>query len=99
MSWSVVPPSQRRRLRSLVAARDAWTCKRPRCRCGGARLTSEPRQPLTLTVGHVVAVEDGGALTDPANLRAECAGGNYADGADRTNRKRMRATLSTSRDW
>ena len=87
-----------RKLRRYVAARDGLVCRRPMCPCGGIELTLQPNQPNTMTCGHIVAVDDGG--TDhPENLRAECARGNYADGAARTNRKQRRQRLNTSREW
>ena len=87
-----------RKLRRFIAARDGMVCRRPGCPCGGQPLTWEPRQPNTLTAGHIVAVDDGGT-DDPENLRAECARENYADGARIVNRKRARSRLNTSREW
>lgn len=85
-------------MRLIVADRDRWLCRRPGCECGGDELTPEPGKPNTMTCGHVVAVVDGG--TDhPDNLRAECARGNYAEGANITNTLRRRSSLNTSRDW
>ena len=85
-------------MRRYVAARDGMICRRPLCPCGGAELTWAPDRPNTLTLGHIVAVVDGG--TDhPENLRAECARENYADGARIGNARRARLALNTSRDW
>lgn len=87
-----------RRLRLYVAARDGMTCRRPGCVCGNDQLTMERGKPNSMTCGHIVAYDDGG--TDhPDNLRAECARGNYADGAAIANGKRARSRLNTSRDW
>lgn len=44
--------------------------------------------PLTITLGHLTALEDGGSLLDPHNHRAECIKCNMGDGARRTNNKR-----------
>lgn len=98
MSWSGVGPRRRAQLRLYVGGRDGMRCQRPGCRCGGCELTWTPLLPNTLTAGHVVAVEDGGTH-HPDNLRAECAAGNYGDGADRTNRKRRSRSRNTSRAW
>lgn len=87
-----------RKLRQLVAVRDGLVCRRPLCECGGAELTWERNKPNSYTLGHIVAHEDGGS-EHPDNLRPECARGNYGDGAARTNRKRGRSRLSTSRAW
>ena len=88
-----------RKLRRYVAARDGMVCRRPLCECGGVQLTWTRYQPNSFTLGHIVAHEDGGSDRNPENLRAECARGNYGDGARRTNRRRSRAALSTSREW
>jgi 5-methylcytosine-specific restriction endonuclease McrA len=44
------------------------------------------------TVDHVVARADGGALYDPANLRAACRRCNSGGGARRTNDRRRYRT-------
>lgn len=87
-----------RKLRRYVAARDGMVCRRPLCPCGGGPLTWAPRQPNTVTLGHVVAYVDGGS-DHPENLRAECSQGSHREGADRTNRRKARSRLNTSRGW
>ncbi len=57
---------QWRRIRLYVLDRDGRRC----WRCG---------RPAN-TVDHIVAAADGGALYDPANLRAACTTCNSADG-------------------
>lgn len=69
-------------------AEQCWRCGRP--------LDPNARrgEPGFVTVGHLLAVEDGG--TDQLNnLAPECAPCNYGDGANRTNRKRRGQPAST----
>lgn len=87
-----------RKLRAYIAERDSMRCQRPGCECGGAALVWARGLPNSLTCGHIVALVDGG--TDhPDNLRAECARGNYADGARMRNASSPRAAINTSRAW
>lgn len=44
--------------------------------------------PQSITLGHFVAIEDGGDPYDPDNHAAECIACNSGDGARRTNAKR-----------
>jgi hypothetical protein len=90
-----------RKLRAFVGARDGMRCQRPGCECGGAELTLATRQPTTLTLGHIRPwVETGHTSFDPADYRAECARGNYADGARIGNARRAaRRGLNPSRQW
>lgn len=58
--------------------------------------------PLAITLGHIVAVEDGGDPFDPSNHGPQCGKCNYGDGARRTNAKRRgehRRGLTVSPDW
>jgi hypothetical protein len=48
--------------------------------------------PHSVTIGHIIALEDGGPAEDPANLAPECPACNMGDGARRTNAKRKGAT-------
>ena len=75
--------------------------------CGTWLLVDAPRgHPQFMTLGHIVALEDGGPQFDPANLAAECAPCNYSDGARRTNRRlgnphklRQVTQSQTNPDW
>lgn len=62
-------------------ASTCWRCGRD---LNPEAIEGDPDFP---TVGHLVAVEDGGT-DDLDNLAAECAKCNYGDGARRTNAKR-----------
>jgi 5-methylcytosine-specific restriction endonuclease McrA len=53
------------------------------CQIRGARCTL-----VATEVDHIVAKADGGALFDPANLRAACKACNSGRSAERTNAKR-----------
>ena len=66
-------------------------------RCG-RWLSADARwpHPLTITLGHLLALEDGGHPTDPANHMAECIPCNMGDGARRTNDKRSRRSKHIS---
>lgn len=66
-------------------AERCWRCGRP---LDPAALRG---QPGFVTVGHVLAIEDGGT-NDLSNLAPECEKCNYGDGAARTNRKRRGET-------
>ena len=66
-------------------------------RCGKtlyAHLTWPHKQSITL--GHLLALEDGGHPTDRGNHRAECITCNMGDGAKRTNAKRSGRGQGTS---
>ena len=57
---------------------------------------------VATTADHRVPISEGGAMWDPANLRAACGPCNYRGGAAITNeRRRTRdaVTLPSSRDW
>lgn len=66
--WATVPGGSGgtthrwRKLRPLVLARDGHTCQINGARCTGT----------ATTVDHITALADGGAMYDPANLRAAC---------------------------
>lgn len=51
-----------RQVRALVLARDGYQCQIKGPRCTG----------VADTVDHIVALKDGGAMYDPAGLRAAC---------------------------
>lgn len=56
--------------------------------------------PNSITLGHLIAIEDGGHPTDPNNHAAECISCNMGDGAARTNRKKTGNTGSyENRNW
>ncbi len=57
-----------RKVRAGILARDGFVC-----RIGGAHCTRTATE-----VDHVVAIRDGGAVLDPANLRAACKACNVA---------------------
>lgn len=69
-------------LRARAPEQQCWSC--------GKWLYAELRypHPLSITLGHFVAVEDGGDLLDPANHGPQCIACNMGDGARRTNAKR-----------
>jgi 5-methylcytosine-specific restriction protein A len=64
-----------RRLRLLVLDRDRW-----RCQVRGPRCTK-----VATEVDHVIERADGGAMYDPANMRASCKPCNGWRAANRTN--------------
>jgi 5-methylcytosine-specific restriction protein A len=66
-----------RRVRVYVLIRDRYTCQIRGRKCKGH----------ATEVDHIVSRADGGALFDPANLRAACKPCNGGRGAERTNRK------------
>lgn len=73
--------------------------------CGTYLLANAPQwHPQFMTMGHYIAVEDGGAQFDPNNYGPECKKCNYGDGAHRTNAKRGHPTRPMARshsnpDW
>ncbi|MFF2274201.1 hypothetical protein ACFVTX_18145 [Agromyces sp. NPDC058136] len=73
-------------VKDLRAKGDAY-CWRPGC---GKYLYADLEwpHPLSITLGHLVAIEDGGDPYDRENHAAECIACNMADGARRTNAKR-----------
>jgi len=73
-----------RRLRLAVLDRDGWACQIQGPRC--TRAATE--------VDHIVARADGGAVYDPANLRAACRACNGRLAAQRTNEARYRDTVA-----
>ena len=57
-----------------------------------------------MTLGHYLAIEDGGPQFDPNNYGPECGPCNYSDGARRTNQRlgnphRLRHTSYTNTNW
>ncbi len=59
-----------------------------------------------MTLGHYLAIEDGGPQFDPNNYGPECGPCNYSDGARRTNQRlgnphRLREIRQsyTNHDW
>lgn len=72
-------------LAALRARADIQNC----WRCGKELWADAPKgHPRFITLGHYVAIEDGGDMYDPNNHGPECAPCNYGDGARRTNAKR-----------
>jgi len=66
-------------------------------RCGKPLYADAPRgHPNAITLGHYVALEDGGDLYDPGNHGPECVKCNMGDGARRTNAKRRGARTGGS---
>jgi len=89
-------PRSGRKYMQAIAALKARGEVQPCWRCGKHLYAEAPKgHPLAITLGHLVALEDGGSLLDPANISAECGPCNYGDGARRTNRKRAGKTDST----
>lgn len=85
-------------VRNLKARGEEQNC----WRCG--RLLHASRRwphPDSITLGHLVALEDGGDLLDPQNHAPECITCNMGDGARRTNKKRRGETNTSYRnnDW
>ena len=69
-------------LRARGAEQNCW-------RCGKPLYADAPKgHPNAITLGHLIALEDGGSLLDPGNIQPECSKCNYGDGAKRTNRKK-----------
>ena len=72
-------------VRNLKAQGDAY-CWRG---CGTYLYANAPwPHPQCMTLGHLLALEDGGDPYDTANHMAECIACNMGDGARRTNDKR-----------
>jgi len=84
----------RQAVANLKAKGDAY-CWRG---CGTWLYANAPYgHPQFMTLGHLVAIEDGGHATDPSNHRPECVPCNMGDGARRTNRKRNGQTTTSYR--
>ena len=71
---------QYRALRQWVLDRDRHQCQVKGPTCTG----------VATQVDHIIARDDGGAVWDPANLRASCVPCNARGGAAITNAKRWR---------
>lgn len=71
-----------KKLKARAPEQQCWSC--------GKWLYAELKypHPLSITLGHYVALEDGGHLTHPSNHGAQCVACNMGDGARRTNNKR-----------
>ena len=79
----------RQAVANLKAQGDAY-CWRG---CGTWLYANAPHgHPQAMTLGHIVAIEDGGHPTDPSNHAPECGPCNYRDGARRTNTRKARHT-------
>lgn len=76
-----------RRVRGIVLARDGYVC----------RMVPGCETPAT-TVDHVVPLVEGGAMYDPANLRAACATHNSSAGGALAGRSRLELG-APSRGW
>lgn len=82
-------------LTRYVLDRDGFRCRMP-------RPDGEPCGRPATTADHVVPIARGGALWDPANLRAACRPCNVAAGARLGNERRREIatpTLPPSRLW
>lgn len=67
-------------LKARGAEQNCW-------RCGKTLYAELPKaHPQSITLGHYIALEDGGDLLDPNNHGPECMACNYGDGARRRNR-------------
>jgi 5-methylcytosine-specific restriction enzyme A len=82
MSANALTHRDWRRLTALILARDQHTCqiRGPRC------------TRIATTVDHITPRTEGGAMWDPANLRAACKRCNSAGGAAITNARRRAFT-------
>ncbi len=90
-------PRSGRKYMQAIADLKARGEVQPCWRCGKHLYAEAPKgHPLSITLGHLVALEDGGSLLDPTNIQPECMKCNYGDGARRTNRKRSGKTDSRS---
>jgi len=69
-------------LKARAPIQYCWSCGKE------LRASAKRGDPQLITLGHYVAVEDGGSLLDPTNHGPQCAPCNYGDGARRTNAKR-----------
>jgi 5-methylcytosine-specific restriction endonuclease McrA len=77
----------------MVLARDGY-----RCRMTGP--DGLPCRAPATTADHVIPIAEGGAVWDPANLRAACGPHNYGAGARlRNERAARRPTAAPSRAW
>jgi hypothetical protein len=64
--------------------------------CGKTLYAAAPKgHPNSITLGHYVALQDGGDLLDPNNHGPQCMACNYGDGARRTNRRHKRGNRSS----
>ncbi len=95
------PRAGRPYMRALAALKargevqQCWRQASPDC----ARIlhASAPKgHPQSITLGHLIAIEDGGDPLDPANHAAECMKCNYGDGARRTNARKQGTVVDTS---
>ena len=76
-----------RALANLKARGDIQQCWRQGPNCARTLYAAAPKgHPNSITLGHYVALEDGGDLLDPNNHGPECMACNYGDGARRRNR-------------
>lgn len=75
-----------RALRQRILMRDAGVCRIRGSGCTG----------IANTVDHIIPISEGGAMFDPANLRAACAHCNYSRHHP-TRFRRRRATRFTYR--
>jgi hypothetical protein len=78
-------------LKSRGAIQRCWSQRTEKC----ARVlyADAPRgHKHAITLGHFVAIEDGGDPFDPNNYGPECGSCNYGDGARRTNAKKRGVT-------
>jgi 5-methylcytosine-specific restriction endonuclease McrA len=78
------------RLRQAILERDGYRCQMAGPRCKGVATTAD----------HIKPRSEGGAMWDPANLRAACRPCNSGGGADLANETRRGRTMGdASRVW
>ena len=81
----------RRAVAALKARGDIQNC----WSCGKTLYADAPRgHPNSITLGHYVALADGGDLLNPDNHGPQCPADNYRGGAEITNRRRRAAQCS-----
>ena len=82
-------------LRARGEVQECWRQAHPEC--PRILYASAPKgHPQSITLGHLIALEDGGDPLDPRNHAAECMKCNYSDGARRSNAKRAGKTVRIS---
>lgn len=86
------PRAGRPYMRALQALKDrapVQECWRQGPKCARILYADAPKgHPQSITLGHLIALEDGGDPLDPMNHAPECPACNYGDGARRTNAKK-----------
>ena len=78
-------------LKARADVQECWSCGKT------LYAAAEWPHPRSITLGHYIAVEDGGDLLDPDNHGPQCIKCNMGDGARRTNGKRLGAAPTVRR--